>query len=210
MRFTKPDGVTIDGVTTLFGRRILLRPLRTDDFAAWQEVRRRNEEWLTKWEPLRIAGQPDVVEEEHAFVARCSARERERQLGSAYGLGIFVDGDFAGEMNLSSIQRGAFQSCYVGYWIDEAKAGRSYTPEALVVALRFGFEELHLHRVQIAIVPRNEASRRVVEKLELREEGVALRYLEINGIWEDHIRYAITAEEWQDRGEGLCREWLGV
>ena len=44
-------------------------------------------------------------------------------------------GDFAGEMNLSSIQRGAFQSCYVGYWIDEARAGQGYTPEALAVAV---------------------------------------------------------------------------
>ena len=197
-------------MTTLFGRRVLLRPLRADDFAAWQEVRRRNHEWLTKWEPCRVDGQPDVVEEEHAFTARCSARERERQLGTAYGLAIFVDGEFAGEINLSSIQRGAFQSCYVGYWIDEAKAGQGYTPEALAVALRFAFEELRLHRVQIAIVPRNLASRRVVEKLGLREEGVAQRYLEIAGTWEDHIRFAITAEEWQASGSELTREWLGL
>ena len=32
------------------------------DFKAWQEVRRRNVEWLTKWEPQRLPGQPDVVE----------------------------------------------------------------------------------------------------------------------------------------------------
>ena len=54
------------------------------------------------------------------------------------------------------------------------------------------FDELHLHRVQIAIIPRNTASRRVVEKLDIREEGIALRYLEINGVWEDHVRYAMT------------------
>lgn len=188
----------------------MLRPLRPDDFDDWREVRRRNEEWLTKWEPRRLPGQPDVVEDAQAFAARCSARDRERQLGTAYGLGVFVDGTLAGEMNLSSIQRGAFQSCYVGYWIDEVEAGQGYTPEALVVALRFAFEELHLHRVQVAIVPRNAASRRVVEKLELRDEGTALRYLEINGNWEDHIRYAITAEEWQERGDQLARDWLGL
>jgi ribosomal-protein-alanine N-acetyltransferase len=201
---------TIGAVTTLFGRRVLLRPLTNDDFAVWREVRRRNDKWLTRWEPLRLAGQPDVVEEEHAFAARCSARERERQLGSAYGMGVFVDGQFAGEMNLSSVQRGAFQSCYVGYWIDEARAGQGYTPEALVVAMRFAFEELNLHRVQVAIVPRNQASRRVVEKLGLREEGVAERYLEINGVWEDHVRYAMTAEEWRERGDELSRDWLGL
>jgi ribosomal-protein-alanine N-acetyltransferase len=195
-------------VTTLFGRRVLLRPLVVSDFPAWREVRRRNEAWLTKWEPTRVPGQPDVVEDREAFSVRCSARQRERQLGAGYGFGVFVDGAFCGEINISSVQRGPFQSAYVGYWIDEAVAGRGYTPEALVVVSRFAFEELRLHRVQIAIIPRNTASRRVVEKLGIREEGVALRYLEINGQWEDHVRYAITAEEWDEWGARLCKEWI--
>jgi ribosomal-protein-alanine N-acetyltransferase len=196
-------------MTTLFGRRVLLRPLEAADFAKWQEVRRRNVDWLTKWEPQRLPGQPDVVEDRQAFTVRCSARQRERQLGSGYGFGIFVDGVFCGEINLNSIQRGPFQSCYVGYWVDEAAAGNSYVPEALVVVARFAFEELHLHRVQAAIVPRNQASRRVAEKLKLRDEGVAQRYLEINGVWEDHIRYAMTAEEWEERADDLVAEWIG-
>ena len=50
--------------------------------------------------------------------------------------------------------------------------------------------------------------RRVVEKLELRNEGLAERYLEINGVWEDHFRYAITAEEWADRRDELVTSWL--
>jgi ribosomal-protein-alanine N-acetyltransferase len=195
-------------VTTLFARRVLLRPLVANDFAAWQEVRRRNVEWLTKWEPQRLIGQPDVIEDRDAFAVRCSARQRERQLGTAYGFGIFVDGMFAGEINLSAVQRGPFQSAYVGYWIDEAYAGEGYVPESLVAVLRFAFDDLHLHRVQVAIIPRNKASRRVVEKLALREEGVAERYLEINGVWEDHIRFAITSEEWDQRGADLCKEWL--
>jgi [ribosomal protein S5]-alanine N-acetyltransferase len=196
-------------VSTLFGRRVLLRPIEAADFAKWQEVRRRNTDWLTKWEPARISGQPDVVEDSQAFGVRCSARQRERQMGTGYGFGIFVEGVLAGEINLNSLQRGPFQSCYIGYWIDEAQAGNGYIPEAFVVAARFAFEELHLHRVQAAIVPRNTASRRVVEKLELREEGTSERYLEINGIWEDHIRYAITAEEWADRADKLIAEWIG-
>ena len=171
-------------------------------------MRRRNVDWLTKWEPARIAGQPDVVEDRDAFAVRCSARQRERQLGTGYGFGIFVEGDFAGEINLSSVQRGPFQSCYVGYWIDEKHAGQSYTPEALVVVCRFAFEDLRLHRLQIAIIPRNTRQPRVVEKLEIREEGIAVRYLEINGVWEDHVRYAITAEEWDERREELLAAWV--
>ena len=196
-------------MTTLFGRRVLLRPLEPGDCSAWQEVRRRNADWLTKWEPQRLPGQPDVVEDGHAFATRCSARQRERQLGTGYGFGVFVEGVFAGEVNLNSIQRGPFQNAYIGYWIDEAQAGHGYIPEAFVTVLRFAFEELHLHRVQAAIVPRNAASRRVVEKLELRDEGVARRYLEINGVWEDHIRFAITSEDWSTAGPGLVETWIG-
>ena len=77
-----------------------------------------------------------------------------------------------------------------------------------MVLARFAFDELHLHRLQVAIIPRNSASRRVVEKLDLREEGIAERYLEINGTWEDHVRYAITAEEWAERREELLTNWI--
>ncbi|MFN8041571.1 MAG: GNAT family protein [Acidimicrobiales bacterium] len=195
-------------MSALFGRRILLRPLTVADFDQWRDVRRRNVDWLTKWEPSRIPGQPDTVEDRDAFAVRCSARQRERQLGTGFGFGIFVDGAFAGEINLSSVQRGPFQSAYVGYWIDERHAGNGYVPEAVVVLARFVFEELKLHRMQIAIIPRNAASRRVVDKLAIREEGTACRYLEINGVWEDHVRYAITAEEWWARREELLADWI--
>jgi ribosomal-protein-alanine N-acetyltransferase len=195
--------------TQLEGRRIVLRPLDARDFPAWREVRRRNTEWLTRWEPRRIAGQPDVVESRDAFAARCSARSREWQLGSGYGFGIFTrEGELSGEINLSSVQRGPFQNAYIGYWIDHLQAGRGFTPEAVVVAARYAFEELGLHRLQIAIIPRNRASRRVVEKLGLREEGVALRYLEINGVWEDHVRYGFTSEEWEARRDELLQAWV--
>jgi len=186
----------------------MLRPLVPADFAAWSEVRVRNEAWLLKWEQARIPGMPDATREREAFAVRCSARERERQLGAGYGFGIFVDNQFAGEININSVQRGSFQNAYIGYWIDEARAGNSYVPESVVVVARFGFDDLRLHRLQIAIIPRNANSRRVMQKLNLREEGTALRYLEINGAWEDHVRYAITAEEWEERRPELTRDWL--
>ncbi len=194
--------------TELHGRRVLLRPLAPTDFPEWREVRQRNRGWLLKWEPKPPPGQPDDTESKPAFNARCGAREREWQLGTGYGFGIFVGGRFAGEINLSGVQRGPFQNAYVGYWIDEARAGRGYVPESLVVVARFAFADLRLHRLQVAIIPRNRPSRRVAEKLGLRDEGTALRYLAINGVWEDHVRYAITAEEWEERGKELLREWV--
>ena len=104
-----------------------------------------------------------------------------------------VDGRFAGEVSLGSVQRGPFQMGYVGYWIDEAQAGHGYVPEGVVLMMQHAFDVLHLHRLEAAIVPRNQPSRRVAEKLGLRDEGTAVKFLQIQGTYEDHVRYAITA-----------------
>lgn len=207
LRRRNPSG-DVGTLNLLSGRRVYLRPLNLNDFDEWREVRRRCAGWLTKWEPQVHPGQPDTVEDRQAFSARCSMRSREMQLGSSYGFGIFVDGHFAGEVNLNSIHRGAQQSAYVGYWIDERLAGNGYMPESVVVLMGFAFDQIGLHRLQVSIIPRNTASRRVVEKLELRNEGMAERYLEINGVWEDHLRFAMTAEEWSARRDDLLAEWV--
>jgi [ribosomal protein S5]-alanine N-acetyltransferase len=195
-------------VIRLYGRRLMLRPLVASDFADWSDVRRRNGEWLRIWEPQTQPSPIDPARDRSLFNNRCTTRERERQQGVAYGLGIFVDGAFCGEINLNNVVRGAFQSAYVGYWIDEARAGRSYMSEAVAVVTKFAFEDLHLHRLEIDIIPRNTNSRRVMEKLRYREEGVAERFLEINGVWEDHVRYGITVEEWELRKTDLTTAWL--
>ncbi len=192
---------------SLHGRRVVLRTMVEADYDAWHEVRVRCRDWLLKWEP-RSANAPHLAEDRRSFVTRCQVRERERQIGTGFGFGIFVEGRFVGEISLSSIQRGPLQSAFVGYWIDEAYAGRGLMPEAVVVVLQFAFESLRLHRIEINIIPRNAASRRVVEKLGLRFEGIAERYLEIDGAWEDHAHYAVTAEEWSDRAPALVSDWL--
>jgi len=189
------------------GWRVRLATLVESDYEAWLAVRARCRDWLVPWEP-RSKGAPLAPEDAASFSARCGMRERERQLGSGFGFGIFLDGRFAGEITLSSIQRGPFQNGSIGYWIDEELAGSGLIPEAVVVLLQFSFETLRLHRIEVAIIPRNTASRRVTEKLGLRAEGVALGFLEINGEWEDHVRYAMTAEEWVVRGPELRANWL--
>ena len=208
-RFTgHPTGAVVSSPLRLYGRRLMLRPLVAGDFEAWSEVRVRNDEWLTKWEPLRHPKAPDPAVNRDAFASRCAARDRERQSGVGYAFGIFVDNAFAGEINLNNVLRGAMQSVTIGYWIDEARAGKSYMSEAVLVATRFALEDLQLHRVEICIIPRNHNSRRVMEKLGYREEGIAERFLEINGTWEDHVRYGFTIEEWRVRREELVAQWL--
>jgi ribosomal-protein-alanine N-acetyltransferase len=42
----------------------------------------------------------------------------------------------------------------------------------------------------------------------LRSEGIAISFLEINGVWEDHVRYAITVDEWQARRQEFIERFL--
>jgi ribosomal-protein-alanine N-acetyltransferase len=209
-RFRTPDSHparTSSGLR-LYGRRVLLRPLVPPDFESWKEVRQRNHDWLTVWEPQRSPHAPDPTTDRDAFGSRCGQRDRDRQSGVGYAFGLFVEQTLAGEINLNNVVRGALQTGTVGYWIDQAKAGQAYVAEGVVVVLRYAFEELGLHRVEICIVPRNHNSRRVMEKLAIRDEGTAERFLEINGVWEDHVRYGITVEEWQARRDEFVSTWL--
>lgn len=194
----------------LVGARVLLRTLRVQDFAAWREVRMASRDWLEPWEPRPDSGAPDPVVHADAFRTRCAAWDRQREFDSAYGFGLFLrDGDqFMGEVSLGSVQRGPFQSASVGYWIDQRRAGMGYIPEGVALILRHGFETLGLHRIEAAIVPRNAASRRVAEKLGLREEGTSVGYLQIAGVYEDHVRYAMTEPEWAAR-RGEIAELVG-
>ncbi len=195
-----------DGLT---GPRVELRPLKAGDWEAWRDVRVRSRDWLEPWEPLGEPGAADPVADAEAFKARCGAWERQRHFDAAYGFGIFLrKGPFVGEVSLGSVQRGPFQSANVGYWIDEAHAGRGYMPEAVALILRYAFEALGLHRVEAAIVPRNKSSRRVAEKLGMHEEGTSERFLQIRGVWEDHVRYAHTLESWRERKAEIEDDFL--
>lgn len=193
----------------LVGRRVLLRPLQLGDWDAWREIRIRARDWLEVWEPRPEFGGPDPALDRDAFRSRCNAWERQRHFDAAYGFGLFLrDGRLVGEVSLGSVQRGPFQSAYIGYWVDEAHAGHGYVPEGVVLIMRYAFDVLRLHRLEAAIVPRNAASRRVAEKLELRDEGTSLGFLQIQGAYEDHVRYAITVDEYREREARYSAEWL--
>jgi len=67
--------------------------------------------------------------------------------------------------------------------------------EGLRCLLPFAFGRLALHRVEAACLPRNEASRRLLDRIGFREEGFARQYLRIDGAWQDHVLYALLGDD---------------
>ncbi|MCL1905834.1 MAG: GNAT family N-acetyltransferase [Clostridiales bacterium] len=88
---------------------------------------------------------------------------------------------------LNNIIWGPFRSCFLSYRLDKDEINRGYMTEAVEKCMEIAFKELKLHRLEANIMPRNKPSRRVMEKLGFHYEGLARRYLHINGKWEDHM-----------------------
>lgn len=170
---------------------IEIRPLRAADAPALVALRDRSRAFLAPWEPARPQDFYTLAFQEAVVADAARAWEE----GRSYRFGVCLDGALVGGVNLNDVVRGVFQSAHLGYWIDEAHGGRGIATEAVRQAVAFAFGEAGLHRVQAAVIPRNAASIRVLRKAGFREEGLALRYLRIAGVWEDHLLFAVTAEE---------------
>jgi ribosomal-protein-alanine N-acetyltransferase len=117
---------------------------------------------------------------------------------------VLYDGAFVGQLNVGGVVRGSLHSAHLGYWIDQRAAGRGVMPTAVALVTDHCFWRVGLHRIEVNIRPENTASRRVVEKLGFRDEGVRKAFLHIAGEWCDHISYALTREDAEER---LLTRW---
>jgi ribosomal-protein-alanine N-acetyltransferase len=105
-------------------------------------------------------------------------------------------GEIIGRVSLNNVIRGVLQSTDIGYWIGPNHARRGLTTEAVRSSIALAFGPVGLHRVQAGIIPRNVASLALARRVGFREEGLARRFVKIAGIWEDHVIFALTVEEW--------------
>jgi ribosomal-protein-alanine N-acetyltransferase len=183
---------------------VTLRPLRMRDASAWCESRRRNVEWLRPWEATPPGGASIFGVSRAVFTTMTRRLRGDARAGRALPFVIVVDGEFAGQLNVAGIVRGSMDSAHIGYWVDQRVAGRGVMPTAVALATDHCFGPVGLHRIEVNIRPENAASRRVVEKLEFREEGTRERYLHISGDWRDHLTYALCRD---DVPRGLLHRW---
>ena len=98
-----------------------------------------------------------------------------------------------GTMSIQHISRGIFQSCVIGYKMDAEYRNMGYMTEALHFLVSFIFTELKLHRIEAYVNPDNVASIHLLKKLEFTEEGIAHGSAWIQGVWQDHLRFALIS-----------------
>lgn len=179
----------------LQGRRVRLRLPMRSDYAEWATLRRESRTFLEPWEP-RWA--PDELEP-----SAWRDRVRRARLDHANGTGLtflILDGPtLVGGIAIGNVRHGVSQSAQIGYWMGERHAGKGYMSEAIGLVADHAFGPMRLHRLEAACIPDNQRSIRALENAGFRREGELREYLKINGVWRDHLLYAVLAQEHLER-----------
>ena len=175
------------------GPGVRLRTPQMSDYAEWAELRERSRSFLTPWEPTW----PKDDLTRTAFRRRLRRYAQDIRDDQAYPFFVFraPDDVLLGGLTLSNIRRGVAQSCALGYWMGAAYAGRGHMTAAVRAVLPFVFDTLCLHRLEAACLPHNLPSIRLLERVGFQREGLARRYLCINGVWQDHLLYALLRDD---------------
>ena len=176
---------------TLETARLKLRPYAEADIAELLPLIDTREVAATT---LRIA-HPYTEQDARDFLALAqepgkiwlatTLRDGGRQIG---GVGLRVDDQH--------------QHAELGYWLGVPYWGQGYATEAALEMLRYGFENLGLHRIFASHFKHNPASGRILEKLGMRHEGCQREHVRKWDQFVDSELYGILRQEWQISGGG--------
>jgi ribosomal-protein-alanine N-acetyltransferase len=121
-----------------------------------------------------------LVQEPGRLWLAISLRGDGRQIG---GIGLTVDQQH--------------QHAELGYWLGAPYWGKGYATEAAREMLRYGFEDLCLHRIYASHFKHNPASGRVLVKLGMRHEGCQREHLRKWDLFVDSELYGLLRQEWK-------------
>ena len=192
MAFLRPS-LPQDTGPIVRGNGLYLRLPVPSDYVAWAELRAASREHLVPFEPTWT--RDELTRGAFRRRLRFYQREQREDLGVSFLIFSAHDQSLMGGLTFSNIRRGVTQAASLGYWIGLPFAGQGHMTRAVALAVSYGFGELRLHRLEAACLPHNTASVRVLERNGFQHEGLARRYLRIDGEWRDHLLFALLVDD---------------
>ena len=124
---------------------------------------------------------------------RAFAASRQGPASFGWLVRVAATEQLVGFVEITNIVRGLFRSGYLGYYVFAGHERQGLMTEALRLAARKAFEDLHLHRLEANVQPNNTPSIALLKACGFVKEGYSEAYLKIGGRWRDHERWAIVA-----------------
>ncbi len=177
-------------VTTIQGERVLLRPFQDGDAEEAARV------WMPELTHM-------YAEAPTMRGGRVPNRDHERIAASSeHHFAIAADGRYIGWVGLrvnADEQNGSYRIGIENpkYW------GRGYATEETRLMLRYAFETLQLHRVNLRVAAYNTRARRCYENCGFRVEGIERESFQVDGEWQDDVLMAILREKWESCRAGI-------
>lgn len=88
-----------------------------------------------------------------------------------------------------------FRLAEIYYKIHPDFWGNGYATEVARELVRFGFDDLKVHKVEAGVATGNVRSVRVLEKIGMTREGLRRKILPIRGEWKDNYHYGIVEDD---------------
>ena len=155
-------------------KRLILRPLKVSDYAAWLDCWTNRLPSQNRWD----SGPKTAEQCSKAYFKKLIARHRKlAKEDDYYWFAVFEkkSGDLIGGIDFDVYVRSTHQFANFGYIIYNRHWGKGYGQESAAAGLRIGFKQLKLNRLEAAINLDNQKSIRLVKAIGMKKEGIKKR-----------------------------------
>lgn len=153
-----------------------------------------NREHLRQW--LNWMDKVTAVSDTRSFI-RGALADAEDGVGFVFGIWHERGLVGAADVNISQDNIGENRTAAIGYWLDRDHQGRGIMTRCVKALVRYGFEELGLHRIEVRAATGNVRSRAIPERLGFKLDGVLREAEWVNDHFEDVAVYSVLKGEWE-------------
>ncbi len=174
--------------------RLRIRMLKKTDYQEWKRA------YLQVLKPKNKFDESVIYEEDLTYPKFLNTVEKDMhsaKTGVTYNFTAFCNdsGEIRGDSQLWCVQRGECQRATMGFNVLNNYWRLGYGYEIGKATIEYGIIQMKLNRIEAEILPDNHPSVGLCKKLGMSYEGIKREALYMNGKWQDHLFFAITASD---------------
>lgn len=172
--------------------RLTLREVLLTDLQAIHELLS-----LTETDRFNTLGIPETLETTTAWVLEWTEEKKTNPRNFyTFSIELTADHTFIGLIALN-LGKANYKKGKIWLKLHTNHWNKGYGSESLKEILKFGFKQLQLHRIEAGCAVQNTASKKIIEKVGMIQEGLLRANLPIRGEWVDNYEFAMLDTDYE-------------